>query len=201
MKELFTHIIANRRWDANVPCGYGSSLDYTKHLRESLPDFLDKYNIQSMFDAPCGDHSWMSLVEFSDTFQYIGGDIVEFMVESNQTTWPKKEFRVFDLTQDALPDVDLLFCRDCLFHLAEDDLVKVFDNILLSNVKYIMTTSYLPSHWNNQNIKTGQFRPVNLEQSPFNLPAPIDSVDDGPAGEVIRRMCLWNKDDFNKALK
>jgi hypothetical protein len=154
-----------------------------------------------MLDAPCGDHSWISLVDFPAGFRYIGGDIVEFMIESNQTAWPEKDFRVFDLTQDTLPTVDLLFCRDCLFHLSEADLVKVFDNVMSSSVKYIMTTSYLPDHFDNQNIGTGGFRPINLEQHPFNLPGPIDSLDDGPAAGVIRRMCLWNTTDLTKAFR
>jgi hypothetical protein len=201
MKDIFTDIVKNRKWDQSVPCGSGSSLDYTKKLRETLPSFLVKHRIQSMIDAPCGDHSWMSLVEFPENFQYIGGDIVEFMIDSNQTTWPERDFRVFDLTQDTLPDVDLLFCRDCLFHLSENDLVKVFDNVLSSNVKYIMTTSYLPAHSQNNDIGTGGFRPINLEKAPFSLPEPIDGLDDGPANAVIRRMCLWNKNDLNKALK
>ena len=200
MKDIFTDIVKNHRW-CDVPCGSGSTLEYTKLLRDTLPDFLIKHHIQSMLDAPCGDHSWMSLVDFPAGFRYIGGDIVEFMIESNQTAWPEKDFRVFDLTQDALPTVDLLFCRDCLFHLSEADLVKVFDNVTSSSVKYIMTTSYLPGHFDNQNIGTGEFRPINLEQHPFNLSGPIDSLDDGPVGGVIRRMCLWNTTDLTKAFK
>jgi hypothetical protein len=201
MKDIFTNIVANRRWDPHVPCGSGSSLEYTHLLRHTLPDFLNRYQITSMIDAPCGDFSWMNLVSFPPGFQYIGGDIVEFMIEKNQSNWPDKDFRVFDLTQDTLPDVDLLFCRDCLFHLSQQDLVKVFDNVVSSNVKYIMTTSYISGHYDNRDIETGGFRPINLEQSPFNLPVPIDSLEDGPPGNIIRRMCLWNKEDLITALK
>jgi hypothetical protein len=200
MKDVFTNIIKNHEW-RDVPCGSGSTLEYTLLLRSTLPKFLNKHGINSMIDAPCGDYSWMNLVEFPDNFQYIGGDIVEFMIESNQLTWPKKDFRVFDLTQDKLPNVDLLFCRDCLFHLSENDILKVFDNMLSSSVKYLMTTSYLPANYDNCNIKTGGFRPINLEKAPFNLPTPIDSLDDGPANDLIRRMCLWNKNDLINALK
>jgi SAM-dependent methyltransferase len=200
MKEIFTDIIANRRW-LDVPCGSGSTLEYTNLLRNTLSDFLVKHNIGSMLDAPCGDYSWMSLVDFPTGFHYIGGDIVEFMIKENQTKWPNVEFKVFDLTTDKLPEVDLLFCRDCLFHLSEDDLIKVFDNIASSSVKYVLTTSYLPEHFNNSNIETGNFRPIRLENAPFNLPAPIDKLDDGIPGQVVRQMCLWHKNDFIKALR
>jgi hypothetical protein len=201
MKDIFTDIIANRWWDPNVPCGSGSSLEYTQLLRDALPDFLVKHGITSMLDAPCGDHSWMSLIQFPSGFSYMGGDIVEFLIDQNKKQWPNKEFTVFDLTQDHLPDVDLLFCRDCLFHLSEKDLVKVFDNIRSSSVKYIMTTSYKSGHYSNHDIKTGSFRPINLELAPFNLPVPVDRLDDGVAGAVIRELCLWHKDDFTDALK
>jgi len=197
MKDIFTSIIATRRWDPNVPCGSGSSLEYTRLLRQTLPAFLQRHGITSMIDAPCGDFSWMNLVDFGPDFNYIGGDIVEFMIEQNQRAWPNQQFRVFDLTQDALPEVDLLFCRDCLFHLSQSDLNRVFDNVRSSSVKYIMTTSYIPGHFDNRDIATGGFRPISLEHSPFNLPAPIDGLDDGPAGAVVRRMCLWKRQDFD----
>lgn len=200
MKEIFTEIIQTRRWQ-EVPCGSGSTLRYTQLLRETLPDFLIRHNINSMLDAPCGDFSWMSLVEFPEHFVYQGGDIVEFMIKDNQYRYPKVDFKVFDLTQDRFPDVDMLFCRDCLFHLCEDDIKKVFDNLMSSSVKYIMTTSYLPSHCANHNIQTGDFRPIDLEQAPFNLPSPVDALDDGVPGEVIRRLCLWNVQDLQQAFK
>jgi len=200
MKEIFTEIIQTRRWQ-EVPCGSGSTLRYTQLLRETLPDFLIRHNINSMLDAPCGDFSWMSLVEFPENFVYQGGDIVEFMIKDNQYRYPKVDFKVFDLTQDRFPDVDMLFCRDCLFHLCEDDIKKVFDNLMSSSVKYIMTTSYLPSHCANHNIQTGDFRPIDLEQAPFNLPSPVDALDDGVPGEVIRRLCLWNVQDLQQAFK
>lgn len=195
MKDIFEDIIKNHRWN-EVICGSGSTMSYTEPLRNVLPEFLIKHNITSMFDAPCGDYSWMSHVAFPEGFKYIGGDIVSFMIDDNRSKYPNIEFRVVDITQDDFPEVDLLFCRDCLFHFSIEDIKKTIANIARSRVKYILTTSFDHSHYANHDIKTGDFRRINLEQDPFNFNKPIDAIDDYRIGEPIRRLCLWPRSTF-----
>jgi hypothetical protein len=191
MKEIFEKIIKNRYWQDST-CGSGSTLEFTELLRESLPSFLARHNITSMLDLPCGDYSWMQLVNFPADFSYIGGDIVEFMIDKNRQSYPDVDFRYINLVEDELPKVDLLFTRDCLFHLAQDDVVKVLRNFVRSGIKYILTTSYLPQYSDNHNIITGDFRPIDLLAEPFNLPTPIDTLDDGILPDIERRLCLWS---------
>ncbi len=186
----------NLRWDRHNTCGGGSTLEYTHHLRQQLPELLQRHNITSMLDAPCGDYSWMHLVKFAPGFEYTGADIVPELVQRNQQTWPAKHFIELDLTQDTLPDVDLLFCRDCLFHLSQADIERVLDNIRSSRIKYLMTTTYLPGHWNNTNISTGGFRPICLTEAPFSWPDPIDSIEDGPEHNITRHMALWRREQI-----
>lgn len=196
MKEIFEDIIKNRRWN-DVLCGSGSTLEYTESLRSSLPDFLRKHNIQSMFDAPCGDYSWMSLVQLPEGFKYIGGDIVSFMIDDNRSKYPDVDFRVVDISQDDFPDMDLLFCRDCLFHFSHEDLVKTFANIARSNVKYVLTTSFAIGH--NGGLTTGGFRQLRLEDPPYKFEPPIDMIDDWPKdveNTPARYMCLWPRSTF-----
>lgn len=195
MKEIFEHIIKTHYW-ADVPCGSGSTVEFTELFRNTLPVIFKEYNITSMLDLPCGDHSWMSLVEFPKNFAYIGADIVEFMIEQNRVNYPGKDFRVMDLSIDPLPAVDLLLCRDCLFHLDEVAINNVFRNIADSKIQYVLTTSYLLQYSNNININTGNFRPINLELEPFNLPEPIARFDDGIPGNIQRQLCLWRTDQI-----
>lgn len=197
MKEIFENIIKNRYWRDST-CGSGSTLEYTKKLREQLPEFLIKHKITSMLDAPCGDHSWMSLIKFPNHFKYTGGDIVNFMIEENRSKYPDKEFIQLDITQTSLPDVDLLFCRDCLFHFSLEDIAQAFDNIAKSSVKYIMLTSYY--NGTTADIKTGEFRNLDFSLAPFNFPDPIDSIEDWIPGHNQRRMCLWSIDVIRKYL-
>ena len=149
-----------------------------------------------MLDAPCGDHSWMSLVDFGPDFCYTGADIVEFMIDQNRTNYPDKKFLVLDICQDPLPRADLLFCRDCLFHLSYKDIKRAFANIARSDFKWVMTTTYLPQHASNRDIVTGDFRPIDLLADPFDLPEPVDVISDGPAGQQIRQLALWPRKVF-----
>lgn len=195
MKEVFERIIRDHLW-MDVPCGTGSTLEYTQLLRDTLPDFLARHNITSMLDAPCGDHSWMSLIDFPKNFKYIGGDIVEFMIQENRRLYPNREFKVLDICQDPLPQVDLLFCRDCLFHLSYADIKRAFDNIANSNISWIMTTTYYTEHSRNVDIETGGFRPIDLLSAPFDLPAPVDALPDGIPGKIVRKLALWPREVF-----
>ena len=193
MKHIFDSIIKRGYWNyGNTVCGGGSTLEYTEALRNALPGFLAKHNITSMLDAPCGDYSWMQLVKFPAGFRYIGGDIVDSLIENNLRDHPSMEFLNFDLTTTPMQDVDLLFCRDCLFHFSYNDIMLVFENIARSNIKYILTTSYYPEYYSNKDINTGDFRPISLLEMPYNLPDPIDSIDDWIPGLDARRLCLWS---------
>ena len=70
-----------------------------------------------IFDAPCGDFNWMKLVLNKCDINYIGGDIVENLINdlNKQFSSSKRLFINIDITQDKLPDADLMMVRDCLF--------------------------------------------------------------------------------------
>ena len=194
MKEIFEHIIKNRYWRDSV-CGTGSTVQYTEPLRTALRAFLEKHNLQSMLDAPCGDYSWMSMTELPANFKYVGADIVTALVDSNKSKYPNVEFHCLDITSDCLPDVDVLFCRDCLIHFSFDDIKKAFKNIVRSNIQHVMLTNYPDQQV--PDISTGGFHPTNFTLDPINLGAPIDNIFDwipGTAnGNQKRYMSLWHR--------
>lgn len=196
MKEVFTNIIKGGYW-ADVPCGTGSTMAYTQPLRDGLKEFLEKHNIKSMVDAPCGDYSWMSQTPLPEGIKYTGGDIVEHMVDANKNKYPGVEFACFDISTDALPDVDLLFCRDCLIHFSHADVIKTLKNIVSSNIQYILITSYDDEFADNKNIQTGDFRPISFTKSPYTLGDPIDKIFDWAPGTrnggVTKHMILWHR--------
>lgn len=192
MKDVFTNIIKNRYW-RDVPCGSGSTLEFTAPLRENLKSFLESNNIKSMLDAPCGDYSWMSITSLPENFKYIGGDIVEFMIHENQEKFPGVEFTCVDITTDALPDVDLMFCRDCLIHLSHHDIRRFFENFVKSKIEYLMVTNAYPDNPQaNQEIVTGDYRPTDFTVAPYNFSDPVDWIDDSGSHEQ-KVLALWHR--------
>lgn len=202
MKTIFENIIKNRYWQDSI-CGTGSTLKFTVPLRENLPGFLKKHNFTSMLDAPCGDYSWMSAVDLPADFKYVGADIVESLVLANKKNYPTVEFDCIDITQDPLPEVDVLFCRDCLIHLSFQDIQKTFENVINSNIKYVMLTNYHDA--DTKDISTGNFRKTCFTAAPINLGPPIDSIFDwipGTAnGDQKRDMSLWHTQSIKQYLE
>lgn len=194
MKDVFTYIVEKGKWSTHI-CGPGSTMSYTEGLRSELLPFLKKHNIHSILDIPCGDFSWMSTTNIADELDYIGADIVDSLIMSNRKNYPKVDFRVYDLTADELPEVDLIFCRDCLLHLSFKDIEKAFDNIAMSNIKYILTSNW-NSGDNTKDIITGSYRFLNFEEFPYSFGTGIDRISDWIPGFPQREMILWGIDDI-----
>ncbi|MCL2844566.1 MAG: hypothetical protein FWE23_03820 [Chitinivibrionia bacterium] len=118
-----------------------------------------------------------------DGITYIGGDIVEKIVENNNELYGNESisFKVLDITEDDLPKVDMILCRDCLCHLSNENVLKALRNFKKSGAKYLLATSY-PLTSQNWDINNGDFRPINLLIEPFNLPHPISKIHNGFIG-------------------
>lgn len=166
--KTFDEIYINNSWGSSESkSGLGSELNHTIGVRKELPFLFSKYNIKSMIDIPCGDFNWMKEVDLKN-IDYIGADIVSAVIDSNKTNYPNFKFEVMDITKDPLPKVDLVFVRDCLVHLSEENIFKAIKNIKESGSTYLLTTSF--TKWNfNQDIQNGNWRCINLLIKPFSL--------------------------------
>jgi hypothetical protein len=211
IEKVFTDIYVNRRWDEpgksnESASGNGSSLDYTKNLREELPQLFDTFKIKTVFDAPCGDLNWMSRVlsAYPD-ISYTGGDIVQPLVDHLNETYADDNNRKFikiDIVRDRLPDADLMICRDCLFHLSEADIKKFFKNFVNSNIAALLTTTdILPEP--NRDIEAGDYRHLNLLADPYNFGQDyIYEINDWPYPTTpTRKMLMWSREQIEDVLK
>lgn len=201
IEERFKEIYRIGWWNENreSASGSGSTLQNTRLIREALPGFLRRHGITSMLDAPCGDFNWMQTVSFPDGFSYIGGDIVQSVVDANRAAHPGHSFCQIDLTTGPLPEVDLLFCRDCLFHLSYEDIFRALDVFVRSGIPMLLTTT-MPQVPENRDIETGRHRLLNLSAPPFNLPDPRESLTDFEPPRVPKVMGLWTREDVRNAL-
>lgn len=205
VENMFEHIYKNKSWGGKLSVsGRGSDLDQTKYLINKLPKILKKYKIQSILDIPCGDFNWMQNVNLTN-YKYIGADIVKDIVISNNKSFRKNNicFKHINLIKDQLPQVDLVFTRDCLVHFSNKDIFNSLFNICHSGSKYLLTTTFT-NRLSNKDINTGDWQPLSLELKPFNFPKPLILIDEHCTEDNMiykdKSLGLWKISDLKKHL-
>jgi hypothetical protein len=204
MESLFTKAYSiKKKGDRESISGVGSYLKSTIAVRAELPGLLREIETKSLLDAPCGDFNWMSKVHIGD-IKYIGVDIVADLIEHNQEHF-SSENRTFlhrNIATDPLPRADVILCRDCLVHLSFADISAVLHNFQASGSGYLLTTTFVNRH-ENLDIRTGEWRPLNLEVEPFNFSKPIRLINeycaDSHGQYKDKHLGLWKLADMIKA--
>ncbi|MFH0735208.1 MAG: class I SAM-dependent methyltransferase [bacterium] len=201
VKDTFLYIYQNNHWNAeSSKSGAGSDNIQTEAIKRELPGLIEKFNIKTMLDLPCGDFNWLNNVTLN-LQSYIGGDIVKEIIDTNIKLYqnPNRRFLELNIITDTLPDSDLLFCRDCLVHFSNEDIVKTLNNIKNNKTRYFCATSFINCEVNN-NITTGDWRIINLTKSPFLLPEPIfiinEKCTEGEGTYNDKSLCLWKVEDL-----
>ncbi len=114
----------------------------------------------------------------------------------------RRRFMVLDLTADALPPADLLLCRDCLVHLSHADIRRALENIARSRITCLLTTTF-PGGATNEDIVTGDWRPLDLERPPFSFPPPLRLLEEGCTESdgrfADKSLGLWRVADLARA--
>lgn len=124
---------------------------------------------------------------------YTGADVVAELIERNQRLYggEGRRFVTADLTRDALPRADLILCRECLVHLSFRDARAVLRNFRRSGSTYLLVTTHAKVR-ENEEIATGDWRPLNLQLPPLNFPPPLRLlVEDEELGKCLG---LWRLD-------
>ena len=198
--DIFREYVRINKWgDRESLSGKGSNLASTEELRRLLPPLFRDLGIHSLVDVPCGDFNWMAHVDLSG-IDYLGGDIVPELVERNRARHdrPGVRFEVIDLIRGPLPRADLVFCRDCLVHLSTDHIAAALANVRASGSTWLLTTVYPGSP--NDDIYTGEWRPLDLSRPPFGLPAPERLIAEGqewlPGQAKDKMLGLWKVADL-----
>jgi len=193
LQAIFSTIYETNYWgDTESASGPGSNLEETAIIREELRPIIEQFQIGSILDIPCGDFNWMQTINL-DGVQYTGADIVADIVNSNKRFETSNiSFQQMNLVTDRLPKVDMIFVRDCLVHLSNQDVQQAITRICESESKYLFTTTFYDQS-QNADITTGQWRAINLQLPPFNFPKPELLLNESrPNGTYLdKSMGLW----------
>ncbi|MFC1833681.1 class I SAM-dependent methyltransferase [Thermodesulfobacteriota bacterium] len=200
-EEIFTDIFRGRKFGGrDSVSGPGSDLYQTRIIIKELPVLFRTLGISTVPDIPCGYFNWMSSCDLDDVI-YIGADIVEELVQSNKRQWSRSNvsFQKLNLISEELLKSGLVFCRDCLVHLCFKDILGALTNVCRSEAEYLLTTTF-PSQEENRDIVTGDWRPLNLQRPPFNLPEPVRVINERYAGSngkyADKSLGLWRIHDI-----
>lgn len=188
LTKIFNDIHDTNAWASKeTVSGGGSELKRTVEIRNSFKHALDEFGIQSFLDAGCGDWNWMSKLDLSD-YEVYACDIVPTLVLKNESLYSERaRFFMADLTRDPLPQVDMILCRATLFHLSFENIQLALANMKRS-ARYLLLTTH-PSVVENEDIKDGDWRRLNMQIAPFNLGQYESMFRDGPGNDGY--MALW----------
>jgi SAM-dependent methyltransferase len=200
--ERFTSIYgANTFGAAESRSGTGSSLDQTTFIRQQIPPLLERYEVQTLLDAPCGDCHWISRLDWQRV-RYHGVDVVEALILQNESRFRRTGmvFLQADICRDPLPKVDLILCRDCWVHLTFRQIRACLQNFQRSGSRHLLTTTFA-SHAANRDLRVGViWRPLNLHLAPFHFPPPVELLVEQcteQGGKYSdKALGLWRLDDL-----
>lgn len=172
---VFSWIFNENLWWSNESKSWaGSTIQNTRYILEWIKTIIKQYDIKTILDVPCGDCNWIDPINIG--CEYIRADIVQDLIEKNKTKLPWIQFQKIDLTNDKIPQVDLIMCRECLQHLSFENAKIAINNIIDSWSKYLLITHY--SNWENKDIMNWMYYEMNLLESPFNFDKPITSIEE-----------------------
>ena len=178
--KTFERYYHEQFWGNDDGCsGPNSAYDQTPILRENLHGLIQQYQIESIFDAGCGDANLFKHIPLGD-IRYTGMDCVKEMIDNNNTYFakdPNKSFVLGDVLCDAITSCDLIICRDVVHYLPNDLIKVLLENICASHSKYLLITHNTHSKASANDVtEPGVFRPVNLNLAPFCWPDPLTTI-------------------------
>jgi SAM-dependent methyltransferase len=151
-KEVFERIYLNGMWGkSNDPqdpfySGSGSHAPYivTTYI-DAVERFLSAFDRKlDAVDLGCGDFSiGAKLRRFCN--KYIACDVVEPLIRRNEERYKdlNVDFRILDITADKLPEGDVVFIRQVLQHLSNNQIAAIIPKIQ-SRYQYLVLMEHLP---------------------------------------------------------
>lgn len=149
--------------------GPGSHISNTIEVVNLLNRFIPENNISSILDIGCGDWNWFKKVDTKSS-KYEGWDACEIMISDNNKYYgcSNVSFFVKDIIKENYPEVDLIICRDVLFHMTPD-LSMLIINKSKKSSRYFLCTSFNDVKDNIPHKSGWGFYKINTNIKPFSL--------------------------------
>lgn len=179
-RQAFAKIYREGVWGGSLYSGSGSHVDkltvpYLEACRQALQQMeVELGHKPDAVDLGCGDFTIGSQLR-PYCRDYTGCDVVEQVVLANRPRFDSVKFSQVDITEDPLPQADVVFIRQVLQHLSNDCIQRVLPK--LAQYKYLVLTEHLPGGEFTPNVdkvtgphirllsKSG----VVLTEAPFHL--------------------------------
>jgi hypothetical protein len=87
------------------------------------------------------------------------------------------DYRLADITQDALPRCDAILCRDCLVHFSFANIDRAVANFRRSGASWLITATF-PDWQQNIDCEDYDWRALNFERTPFAWGAPVELINE-----------------------
>lgn len=179
MRRIFAAIHTTKAWgDCESFSGPGSTRERAASFLDDLVALVRSLRVSTLLDAPCGDFNWAG--PLADAVpRYVGVDVVPQLIDDNRrrASAPRRRFLCRDFVHQRLPRADVVVCRDGLVHLSAADARKALANLRRTGAEYLIATTFTGDR-DNPDIRTGEWRPLNMERPPFAFPPPRALVDE-----------------------
>ena len=166
-------------WDAfyrdnHTGCGsgLGSLISSTADYRHLLENFIRLNRPERVLDLGCGDWQSTKLVPWREYgMTYLGADVSPFVINRNKAMFASAstEFVVVSEPADlkTLGRFDLIICKDVLQHTPNCVASAYLDVFCEISRTSLITNDAFPQDRLNNDIKAGDWRPVDIRQTPF----------------------------------
>jgi SAM-dependent methyltransferase len=164
--EIFQTIYGESQWGHGS--GPGSAPLNTIEYRAFLERFIQANGIKTVTDLGCGDWQFSHLIDWSG-IEYLGLDLVPKVIDENTERFSAKNIRFQEFKDvSELPSGDLLIAKEVLQHLPNQMIIEYIVAIRKRYRFSLLTNSAEPKALANRDIPIGGFRPLRLQDMPFN---------------------------------
>ena len=176
--KAFEYVYEEAIWGkdekGNGTSGYGSTIEFNKNYIQFIRDFIVKNKVKSVVDIGCGDWQFSDQIYHDLDIKYEGYDCVEHLINEHKKRFSEKSnYHFYTINGDNIiknihtANPDLIILKDVIQHWTNENIVNFFNSIHTSlNFKTLLLTNDHTSS-DNVDIKTGQYRRLNLDKEPF----------------------------------